>query len=68
MSVIQKFLVILILMHPDGSLTYEKTIVDGGCPPPELIMMSMNARQKRGEFMSWDGSCLPLVFKKGVGV
>ena len=55
-------------MHPDGSLTYEKTIVDGGCPPPELIMMNMNARQKRGEFVSWDGSCLPLVFKKGVGV
>tara|TARA_B100001250_G_scaffold413717_2_gene448782 strand:+ start:2807 stop:3013 length:207 start_codon:yes stop_codon:yes gene_type:complete len=64
MAVVQKFLMILVLMNADGSFTYEKTLVDGGCPPAELILMNMNARQKSGEFVAWDGSCFPLVFRK----
>ena len=68
MPVIQKFLLILVLMHTDGSFTFEKTLVNGGCPPPETILMLMNARRDKGEFVSWDGSCLPLVFKKGASI
>ena len=55
-------------MHTDGSFTFEKTLVNGGCPPTESILMSMNARRAKGEFVSWDGSCLPLVFRKGVSI
>ena len=64
MAVIQKFLLILVMMHPDGSFTIEKTLADVNCPPQETIMMLMNARQSKGEFDSWDGSCFPLMFKK----
>lgn len=65
MPIIQKFLLILVLMNHDGSFTFEKTLVNNGCPPPETILMLMDARRDKGEFVSWDGSCLPLVFKKG---
>jgi len=68
MPVIQKFLLILVLMHTDGSFTFEKTLVNGGCPSTETILMLMNARREKGEFVSWDGSCLPLVFRKGVSI
>jgi hypothetical protein len=66
MPIIQKFLLILVLMHTDGSFTFEKTLVNGGCPSPEIIMMNMNVRQKKGEFVSWDGSCFPLMINKRV--
>jgi hypothetical protein len=64
MPVIQKFLLILVLMHTDGSFTFEKRLVDGGCPPPELILMLMESRREKGEFIDWDGNCFPVVFKK----
>lgn len=65
MAVVQKFLLIIVLMHQDGSFTYEKTLSDVNCPPRELIMINMNTRQKAGEFVSWDGSCFPILFTKG---
>ncbi len=65
MPVVQKFLLILVLMQHDGSFTYEKTLIDSGCPPRELIMINMNTRQKAGEFVSWDGSCFPILFTRG---
>ena len=68
MAVIQKFLLILVLMHTDGSFTYEKTLVNGGCPPKETILMLMNARRDKGEFVSWDGNCVPLIFRKGTPI
>lgn len=68
MEVIQKFLMILVILNHDGTFTFEKTLVDSGCPPAELIMINMNTRQQAGEFVSWDGSCFPLVFKKGPSV
>ena len=68
MPVIQKFLLILILMNSDGSFTFEKNLVGGGCPPPETILMLMNARRDKGEFVDWDGHCFPVVFKKGASI
>ena len=67
MPVIQKFLLILILMNSDGSFTFEKNLVDGGCPPPETILMLMNARRAKGEFADY-GHCFPVVFKKGASI
>ena len=64
MAVIQKFLMILVLYHADGTFTYEKTLVDGGCPPIELVQMNMNARRNKGEFVDYDGKCFPLLFRK----
>ena len=63
MPVIQKFLLILALLHHDGTYTFEQTLVSGGCPPQEFIMMNMEARQKKGEFYDWDGGCIPMIFK-----
>lgn len=68
MAVVQKFLLILVLMHTDGSFTFEKRLVDGGCPPPESILMIMNSRRKKGEFVDWDGNCFPLAFQKGPSI
>ena len=64
MAVIQKFLWIVVLLHTDGSFSFEKRLVDGGCPPREIVMINMDMRQKKGEFVSWDGTCFPVVFKK----
>lgn len=64
MAVIQKFLMILVLYHADGTFTYEKTLVDGGCPPIELVQMNMNARRNKGEFVDYDGKCFALHFRK----
>ena len=66
MAVIQKFLMILVLYHADGTFTYEKTLVDGGCPPIELVQMNMNARRNKGEFVDYDGKCFALHFRKAV--
>jgi hypothetical protein len=68
MEIIQKFLLILVTLNHDGSFSYEKTLVNDGCPPAELITINMNTRQKAGEFVSWDGLCFPLIFKKGPSV
>tara|TARA_Y100000401_G_scaffold116885_2_gene123807 strand:- start:202 stop:429 length:228 start_codon:yes stop_codon:yes gene_type:complete len=64
MAVIQKFLMILVLYHADGTFTYEKTLVDGGCPPIELVQMNMNVRRDKGEFVDYDGKCFALHFRK----
>ena len=63
MPVIQKFLMILVLYHADGTFTYEKTLVDHGCPPIEIIQMNMNIRREKGEFVDYDGKCFPLIFR-----
>ncbi len=68
MPVVQKFLLILVLMHTDGSFTFEKKLVDGGCPPPEVILMLMDSRREKGEFVDWDGNCFPLTFNKASAI
>ena len=56
-------LLIIAIFHHDGTYSFEQTLVSGGCPPREMIMMNMEIRQKKGEFFDWDGGCVPLVFK-----
>lgn len=64
MEVIQKFLLILVLMDFDGSFTTEEHILDGACPPKELIIATMMQREDDGDFESWDGYCSPLTFRR----
>jgi|TARA_R100000808_G_C2106031_1_gene121595 hypothetical protein len=63
MAVIQKFILVLIMLQPDGEFKIKSQLITE-CPPAETITMLMNAREAQGEFISWDGSCFPLVFKK----